>query len=92
MTGTRRFIGYAAPLAAASLALAFLASSARAVTCDEVRALSTTELSDWAKRLKVTRAGLAVLLEQSFCQAKAPSGVIVSARKANGLARKTKPS
>jgi hypothetical protein len=68
-------------LLAASLVLAFIVSPAQAVTCDEVRTLSPTELSNWAKRLKISRPDLAVLLEQSFCQPKSPSGAIVAARK-----------
>jgi hypothetical protein len=91
MVGTTRSIRYATQLAAAGcLALTFVSSPVRAVTCDEVRALSATELSDWAKRLKVSRGDLILLFEQSFCQLKKPSGVIVSARKANGFARKSK--
>jgi hypothetical protein len=81
MLGTRRLVRYATQLAVAGLALTFVVSPVQAVTCNEVRALSTTELSDWAKRLKVSRADLTVLLEQSFCQLKKPSDVIVSARR-----------
>ena len=91
MVGTMRSVRYAMQLAAAGFALTFLGLPAQAVTCEEVRALGASELSDWAKRLKVTPASLAVLLEQSFCQPK-PSGVIVSDRKANGFARKPSSS
>ena len=87
-----RSIRYTTQFAAVGLALTFIVSPVQAVTCDEVRGLTATALSDWAKRLKVSQADLAVLLEQSFCQLKKPSGVIVSARKANGFARKSKPS
>jgi hypothetical protein len=80
MIGTRQSIR-CSMLVATGLVLAFVVSPAQAVTCDEVRALSPTELSNWAKRLKVSRADLVVLLEQSFCQPKTPSGVIVAARK-----------
>jgi hypothetical protein len=40
---------------------------ARAVTCQEVRALSATELAYWAERLQVSPAYLAELLERAFC-------------------------
>ena len=92
MVGTMRSVRYAMQLAAVGLALGFLGVPAQAVTCEEVRALGASELSDWAKRLKVKQADLAVLLEQSFCQLKKPSGVIVSDRKANGVARKPRSS
>jgi len=51
-----------------ALALAVLASPGRAVTCEETRALSQSELAHWAKRLEVTPAYLAALLEKSFCE------------------------
>ena len=62
-----QFFPYAAQLGAAGLALAFLMSPAQAVTCEEVRGLTPTELTYWAKRLKVTPAKLAALLAISFC-------------------------
>jgi hypothetical protein len=40
---------------------------ARAVSCQEVRALSATELAYWAQRLQVSPAYLAELLERAFC-------------------------
>jgi hypothetical protein len=73
-------------LAAAGLTLAFLASPVQAVTCEEVRGLSATELADWAKRLKVTPASLTTLLEQSFCEERADrSRVIVSDQKVKAI-------
>jgi hypothetical protein len=40
---------------------------AQAVTCEEVRGLSATELADWAGRLQVSPTYLAELLEEAFC-------------------------
>jgi hypothetical protein len=87
-----RFLRCAAQVAAVSVMLMVVVSPVHAVTCDEVRGLTTTALSHWAKRLKVTPASLAMVLEQSFCQAKKPSGVIVSARGTNSFPRKSKAS
>jgi hypothetical protein len=87
MVGTMRSVGCAALLGAAGLAFQAPMSPAHAVSCAEVRALGATELSSWAKRLKVTPANLAILLQQSFCQPN-PSDVIVSDGKTNGLAPK----
>jgi hypothetical protein len=53
---------------AAALALVVLASPARAVTCDEVRAMKANDLSYWAGRLEVTPDHLAALLDKAFCQ------------------------
>lgn len=89
MLGTRRSINGALHVAAATIALLFIVPAAGAVTCDEVRSLTAASRADWAKRLKVTPEDLTLLLEQSFCQPKHPSGVIVSARI---FARKSKPS
>jgi hypothetical protein len=53
------------------LALAFLlplsVTPGQAVTCAEVRRLSTTELAFWAERLQVSPTYLAELLEEAFC-------------------------
>jgi len=53
---------------AAALALVVLASPARAVTCDEVRAMNANDLSYWAGRLEVAPDHLAALLDKAFCQ------------------------
>jgi hypothetical protein len=89
MAGTRRSINGALHVVAASVALLFMVPAAGAVTCDEVRSLTAASRADWAKRLKVSPENLAILLEQSFCQPKRPSDVIVSGR---SFARKSKPS
>lgn len=80
MSGITRSIRWGTQVAAASVVLTFLVSPVQAVTCDQVRSLTSTALSDWARRLKVKPENLAMLLEQSFCQVKKPSGVIISAR------------
>ncbi len=87
-----RSLHYAVQVGAMLVALHVFVSPVHAVTCEEVRALGGTDLSNWAKRLKVTPANLAILLEQSFCQPKGPSDVIVSDRKATGFSRKPKSS
>jgi hypothetical protein len=51
-----------------ALALVLLASPGRAVTCEETRALSASELAHWAKRLEVTPAYLSALLDKAFCE------------------------
>jgi hypothetical protein len=51
-----------------ALALVLLASPGRAVTCEETRALSASELAHWAKRLEVKPAYLGALLEKAFCE------------------------
>ena len=83
-----QFIPYAMKLAAVGFALNFLVSPVHAVTCEEVQGLSATELSNWAKRLKVKPAELTVLLELSFC---APTSerprVIVTERKGKTVTR-----
>jgi hypothetical protein len=89
MAGTRRSINGALHVVAASVAFLFMVPAAGSVTCDEVRSLTAASRADWAKRLKVTPENLAILLEQSFCQPKRPSDVIVSGR---SFARKSKPS
>ena len=52
-----------------TLALVALASPGGAVTCEETRALTDTELRYWAARLEVSPNHLAVLLEKAFCEA-----------------------
>ncbi len=79
MARTVRSLRYALQLGAVGFALSFLVSPAQAVTCDEVRGLTATDLSHWAKRLKVTPAYLATLLEKSFCELRSePPGIIAS--------------
>jgi hypothetical protein len=51
-----------------ALVLFFYATLGQAVTCEEVRGLSATELAYWAKRLQVSPTYLAELLEKSFCE------------------------
>ena len=55
-------------LGTTALALVVLAAPARAVTCEEARALSAAELAHWAERLQVSRPYLAALLERAFCE------------------------
>jgi hypothetical protein len=50
-----------------ALALSLSVTAGRAVTCEEVRGLSTTELAYWAGRLQVSPTYLAELLETAFC-------------------------
>ena len=77
-----RSIPYAMQLAAVGFAFNFLVSPVHAVTCEQVQALSATEVSNWAKRLKVKPAELTALLELSFCAAPSERpGVIVSERR-----------
>jgi hypothetical protein len=87
-----RSIPYAMQLAAVGLAFNFLVSPVYAVTCEEVQALPASELSNWAKRLKVKPAELTALLELSFC---APTserpGVIVTERKGKAVTRTSSP-
>jgi hypothetical protein len=54
-------------VAVTALALFASVSPGRAVTCDEVRALSAAELDHWAERLQVPPKYLAALLERAFC-------------------------
>jgi hypothetical protein len=83
-----RSIRYAMQLAVVGFAFNFLVSPVHAVTCEEVQPLSATELSNWAKRLKVKPAELAAILELSFC---APTSerprVIVTERKGKAVTR-----
>src|SRR5262245_29289005 len=51
-----------------ALMLAVLASPGGAVTCEETRALSASEVAYWAKRLEVKPAYLTALMEQAFCE------------------------
>jgi len=51
-----------------ALALVALAAPGSAVTCEETRALSASEVKYWASRLEVSPAYLAVLLEKAFCE------------------------
>ena len=55
-------------LGMAALVLLLSASSGQAVTCQEVRGLSATELAYWAERLQVSPPYLAKLLDQAFCK------------------------
>jgi hypothetical protein len=80
MLETRRSIYGALHALTATLALLFMVPAAGAVTCDEVRSLTAASRADWAKRLKVSPEKFTMLLEQSFCQPKQPSGVIISTR------------
>jgi hypothetical protein len=50
-----------------ALALLLSVTPGQAVTCEEVRGLSTTELAYWAARLQVSPTYLAELLEKAFC-------------------------
>jgi hypothetical protein len=75
-------VRHAMLFAAVGLAVTFFVSPVQAVTCDEARGLGVTELSNWAKRLKVKPAELATLLELSFCApASERQSVIASERK-----------
>ena len=74
-------------IAAMGLAFCCFASPVQAVTCDEVRGLSTMELANWAKRLEVPPAKLAALLELSFCKVERPGGT-ASAFGAKVMARR----
>ena len=55
-------------LGATAFALFLFISPARAVTCEEARGLSATELARWAERLQVSPPYLAALLERAFCE------------------------
>jgi hypothetical protein len=55
-------------LGMAAFVLLLSASSGQAVTCQEVRGLSATELGYWAERLQVTPTYLAKLLDEAFCK------------------------
>ena len=57
-------------LEAIALVLLLSVTSARAVTCDEVRRLNATELAHWAERLQVSPTYLAELLDKAFCELK----------------------
>jgi hypothetical protein len=81
-------IRFSMQLAAIGIALQFVVSPVKAVTCDEVRSLSATELSNWAKRLKVQPAELAGLLDLSFCAPNSErQSVIASERKSKPISR-----
>jgi hypothetical protein len=54
-------------ITALALVLPFSVTPGHAVTCEEVRGLSTTELGHWAGRLQVSPTYLAELLEEAFC-------------------------
>jgi hypothetical protein len=82
MARTVRSLRHAMQIGTVGFALSFFVSPAQAVTCDEVRGLTATELSYWAKRLKVTPAYLVTLLEKSFCESRSePPAVVVSNHK-----------
>jgi hypothetical protein len=55
-------------LAVIALVLFLSATSGQAVTCEEVRGLSATELAYWAERLQVSPTYLAELLDKAFCE------------------------
>jgi hypothetical protein len=55
-------------LGMATIVLLLSATSANAVTCQEVRGLTATELAYWAKRLEVSPTYLAKLLDEAFCK------------------------
>ena len=57
-------------LAMAAIALLLSVSSGQAVTCEEARGLSATELAYWAERLQVSPSYLAKLLDEAFCKLK----------------------
>jgi hypothetical protein len=54
-------------LVAAAAILIFSVTPARAVTCEEVRDLTETQLAYWSKRLQLKPAELAALLHNAFC-------------------------
>ncbi len=54
-------------LAATVFVLLLSVTSGQAVTCEEVRGLSATELAHWAERLQVSPTYLADLLHKAFC-------------------------
>jgi hypothetical protein len=51
-----------------ALVLLFSVTPGQAVTCEEVRGLSATELAYWAERLQVSPTYLAELLDKAFCE------------------------
>ena len=55
-------------LGMAAIVLLLSVSSGQAVTCQEVRGLSATELAYWAERLQVPPSYLAKLLDEAFCK------------------------
>jgi hypothetical protein len=55
-------------LGIAGIVLLLSLSSGHAVTCQEVRDLSATEIAYWAERLQVSPSYLATLLDQAFCK------------------------
>jgi hypothetical protein len=61
-----------------ALALLLSATAAQAVTCEEVRALSPTELAHWAERLQVSPKYLAQLLEKAFCEMKSSRDPVIA--------------
>jgi hypothetical protein len=52
----------------ASIILLLSVPSGYAVSCQEVRDLSATEIAYWAERLQVSPSYLAKLLDQAFCK------------------------
>jgi hypothetical protein len=72
-------------LGATALALFLLASPGQAVTCEEARSLSATELSYWAQRLEVSPPYLAALLVKAFCEVgSGPERIIITDEKRPG--------
>jgi hypothetical protein len=55
-------------LVMAAFVLILSVSSGQAVTCQEVRGLSATELAYWAERLQVSPSYLGKLLDEAFCK------------------------
>ena len=54
-------------LSVTALVLLVSVAPGQAVTCEEVRSLTPTELAYWAGRLQVSTTYLAELLDQAFC-------------------------
>ena len=59
---------YLLRLGGIALVLLFSVTPGQAVTCEEVRGLSATELAYWADRLQVSPAYLSELLDKAFCE------------------------
>jgi hypothetical protein len=64
-------------LGIAAIALVLSVSSGQAVTCQEVRRLSATELAYWAERLHVSPSYLAKLLDEAFCKLGSPEELAI---------------
>ena len=68
-----------------ALVIFFSVTSGQAVTCEEVRGLSATELAYWAKRLQVSPTYLAELLEKSFCELESRRDHVIAPDHKKGL-------